>query len=437
MKNLIFTSIFCFVALFLSAQDYSITFSATGESNTVSAVTVENLTQNKSLTLNGNDILRLKGTVTSISDLDYNRTEGIQIYPNPMEDFSLIEFTMRKEGSAKIELLDILGRKLIETQNYLNAGRHSYRINGIVTGMYVLKVNAGGNLFSEKLMSNSNNTSEMLNLTYQNTIPLNDNIGSTKSTNSEIQMQYNSGDVLKFNAKGGVHLSVVVQIITQSKNIEFPFYKCTDPDNRNYATIKMGNQVWMAENFAYLPSISSDASISNSLPYYYVYGNTLKTVSGAKSLDNYKTYGVLYNWTAAKAVKPTGWHLPSITELEAFENYLKNNGFSDGSSIFGGSYIAKSIAATTKWSSSSISKSVGNNLLSNNKSGFSALPGGQLDNEGVFHSIGSNGYWWSSSEHSLITNIASYYMLGFDYTFDFNKLSVFKSYGFSVRYVKD
>lgn len=435
MKNLIFTSIFCFVALFLSAQDYSITFSATGESNEVSAVTVENLTQNKSLTLNGNDILRLKGTVTSTSDLDFNRTEGIQLYPNPMEDFSLIEFTMQEDGSAKIELLDILGRKLIETQNYLNSGKHSYRINGIVKGLYVLKVNAGGNLYSEKLMSNNNNISEMLNLTYQNTIPLNDNIRSTKSANSEVQMQYNSGDVLKFNAKGGVHLSVVVQAISQSKNIEFPFYKCTDPDNRNYATIKMGNQVWMAENFAYLPSISPEASISSSLPNYYVYGNTFKTVSGAKSLDNYKTYGVLYNWTAAKAVRPSGWHLPSIAELEAFESYLKNNGFSDGSTILG-DYLAKSIAATTKWSSSSIAKSIGNNLLSNNKSGFSALPGGQLDNEGVFHFIGSRGYWWSSSENSF-TNTASYYMLGSDYTFDFNKYSIFKSYGFSVRYIKD
>ena len=60
----------CFLTNYVFSQDYSISFSGTGESNSVASVKVENLTQNKSLTLNGNDVLRLKKVVTGISDLN-------------------------------------------------------------------------------------------------------------------------------------------------------------------------------------------------------------------------------------------------------------------------------------------------------------------------------------------------------------------------------
>jgi D-arabinose 5-phosphate isomerase GutQ len=78
MKKSNLTLVFCMTVFFLSAQDYLITFSGSGENTTVSNVIVENMTQGKSLTLNGNDTLHLKSTVTEISDLEYNRTDGIQ-----------------------------------------------------------------------------------------------------------------------------------------------------------------------------------------------------------------------------------------------------------------------------------------------------------------------------------------------------------------------
>jgi len=144
MKNLTF--LFLLLPVLLSAQDYLITFSGTGESSTVSTVIVENLTQNKSLTLSGSDILHLKSTITEISDLVYNQAGGIKFYPNPMKEFSVMEFAMSEECNAKVELFDILGRKLTQTQNYMNRGRHSYRITGLGNGMYVLKVTTCNNV---------------------------------------------------------------------------------------------------------------------------------------------------------------------------------------------------------------------------------------------------------------------------------------------------
>jgi uncharacterized protein (TIGR02145 family) len=410
MKKFNLTFVFCLTVFFLSAQDYLVTFFGSGESTSVSTVIVENMTQGKSLTLNGKETLHLKNDVNKISDLEYNQTEGIQFYPNPMKEFSVLEFAMPEEGAAKIELFDISGRKLTQTQNYLNPGRHSYRITGVGNGIYVLKVTAGNYLYSGKLISEKK-TGEMVHITYENTIRFNDNAAVTKSAKSEILMQYNTGDALKFFATGGEHKSVKVEVISESKNIDFVFYKCTDPDNRNYATVKIGDQVWMAENLAYLPAVGP--------PTGYVYGYTGTDVAAAKDNQNYKDYGVLYDWPAALNACPPGWHLPSDDEWTALTTWL-------GESVAG-----DKMKATSGWY---------DNGNGNNISGFSALPGGLLNYNRDFDHIAKSGFWWSSTERNEYYAWLRSLMYDYDHVIrheSFLNNYLFKGSGFSVRCVKD
>jgi uncharacterized protein (TIGR02145 family) len=416
MKKFNLTFVFCLTVYFLSAQDYLVTFSGSGESTTVSTVTVENMTQGKSLTLNGNETLHLKSTLTEISDLENNRTEGIQFYPNPMKEFSVMEFAMPEEGAAKIELFDISGRKLTQVQNYLNQGLHSYRITGVGNGIYVLKVTAGNYVHSGKLLSD-NKTGEMVNIIYQNTIPFNDNPAVMKSANSEILMQCNTGDMLKFFATGGEHKSVKVEVITESKNIDFAFYKCTDPDNRNYATVKIGTQIWMAENLAFLPAVSPPDPGSSTEPRYYVYDYIGTDVAAAKLTANYSIYGILYNWPAAKAACPPGWHLPSEAEWTDLITFLGGIRSSAGGKL--------KETRTAHWNSP--------NTGATNESGFSALPGGNLE-DGYFGSIGSYGFWWSATE---ISAASAFYQYLKYYNSDVVREGFFKVYGYSVRCVRD
>ena len=57
------------------------------------------------------------------------------------------------------------------------------------------------------------------------------------------------------------------------------------------------------------------------------------------------------------------------------------------------------MAANTDWAASEVEGTIGNDLSANNKSGFSALPGGYRDSKSNFYSQGSAGFWWSVPEY--------------------------------------
>ncbi len=154
-------------------------------------------------------------------------------------------------------------------------------------------------------------------------------------------------------------------------------------DGQAYKTIKIGDQCWMKENLAWLPSVSPPASSSEISPYYYVYGYGGTNISEATATSNYQIYGVLYNWSAALNACPDDWHLPEDDEWTILTDFL------GGESIAGGKMKE---AGTAHWNSP--------NTGSTNSSGFSALPCGYRSSNGTFYKVGDNGLWWSPSLYS-------------------------------------
>ena len=174
-------------------------------------------------------------------------------------------------------------------------------------------------------------------------------------------------------------------------------------DNNTYGMINIGSQVWMAENLKYLPAVVGPATGSETEPYYYVYGYDGTDVAEAKATDNYQTYGVLYNWTAAMAgagstnnnpsgvqgVCPTGWHLPSYAEWQQLASFL------GGGSVAGGKLKEEGFA---HW--------LEPNTGATNETGFTALPGGFREkNDNTFKEIQQYGIWWSTYYFSGVTLI--------------------------------
>jgi uncharacterized protein (TIGR02145 family) len=188
-------------------------------------------------------------------------------------------------------------------------------------------------------------------------------------------------------------------------------------DEEVYIWIKIGKQIWMAENLAYLPAVSRSTDGSNTYPKYYVYGYEGTSVASAKNNANYAIYAVLYNWNAAKTACPLGWHLPTDYEWTALTTFL------GGESIAGGKMKE---AGMEHWD---------RNTDATNESGFSALPGAyKAINEGGFYGIEGCGDWWSSTEHS--SDEAWLRSLS-NYDNEVQRKYIYKLGGFSVRCIRD
>jgi len=181
----------------------------------------------------------------------------------------------------------------------------------------------------------------------------------------------------------------------------------TDQDGNTYNYLTYGDQVWTLENAAM-------ETYRDGTPIPQVTDNTeweSLTTGAWAYYDNDSTKGKLYNWYAVmgihdtdpdtpnKEFAPEGWHVSSDAEWTTLEEYLIANDYNyDGTTT--GNKIAKSIASTTGWNTSTDLGAVGNDQSLNNSSGFNAFPEGNRDDSGSFLNEGSNAIFWSSTETS-------------------------------------
>jgi uncharacterized protein (TIGR02145 family) len=194
-----------------------------------------------------------------------------------------------------------------------------------------------------------------------------------------------------------------------------------DIEGNIYNTVRIGTHVWMAENLKTtkfkdstdIPFVTDNKNW-NALfkPGYFWYDNDEKA--------NKKTYGALYNWYAVSTNKlcPAGWHIPGYAEWTTMINALKG-----GERVAGGKLKE---TGTIHWRSP--------NKRATNSSGFTALPGGFRNSNGIFHDIGIYGGWWINTETSAAK--AFYRGLVYDHGTAGSGESL-KADGFSVRCLSD
>ena len=215
----------------------------------------------------------------------------------------------------------------------------------------------------------------------------------------------------------------------------------TDIDGNVYNTVQIGNQCWMKENlrttrYASGTSIALGSSTSTTMAYRYYPNNNSSNVS---------TYGYLYNWKAVmrnssssvanpsgvQGICPDGWHVPSDAEWTQLTDYV--GGQSQYYCSNNPENIAKALASTSNWTSSTGTCTVGNSQSTNNATGFSALPAGSYSNYGYNYS-GLLAYFWSAAESS--SSDAYFRLLGYGNAPVYRR-SNNQYNGYSVRCVRD
>lgn len=410
------------------AQNYQISFAGTGASTTVDSVLVENLTQCTDTILDGSDTLQLSGTVGT-DELNTDADNTIYVYPNPMTGNCTVGFETTAQGKMTIELYEMSGKKILQEQELLSIGHHIYNLSGISNGTYTMKIVSDCYSYTAKIVCVNATESKPIikhiesiqGIVRQSTVSRTENTGNLKGGRSAIYMQYNNGDRLKLTgfSGGGFH-TIVMLVPIQDTSIIFNFVSCTDADSNHYAVVQIGTQIWMAENLKgthyrnsdTIPNVTNNTQWSNLTTGAYCDYNNISS--------NSTIYGKLYNWYAvndSRKIAPVGWHIPTDAEWTILEDYLVDW------NVAGGKLKE---ACSILWCSPNIGAS--------NESGFTALPGGERNNNGVYGSLSFFGNWWSTTYENS-TN-AWYMGLGCDYNSMWQNYFL-KKYGYSVRCVRD
>lgn len=433
------------VYLFLSvqSQNYYLSFTASGESNSIDSIIVENLSQCKKITINGNDILNLVCN-TDFSDHSINENY-VFCYPNPSKGQLQIILNSYISDETFIRLYDMYGKLIFENFFNLPAGKHQFELNSLPPGVLYLSIENKYNKFNQNLISLNNNfsnpTIKYKGITKE--IPIERNKQYENINFSVIQMQYNYGDKIKFLAFSGIYKTVLVAQPQSNQTINFTFVRCVDNNGNSYAVVKIGNQWWMAENL-------------NSGIYANI---TSPQISGTKFCMNINgvadptcPMGGLYEWhnlmkgasgcngsgpppndrcpTPVKGLCPDGWHIPSHYEWTTLLRNISNNPnafpYNMNSGVFGTNEggMLKENCSDFWWSP---------NAGATNITGFTALPGGDTW-AGVFEDYGQSAYFWTST--------AYFNYSPWVYALNYSVPMVGRSFyvpenGFSCRCVKD
>jgi uncharacterized protein (TIGR02145 family) len=185
----------------------------------------------------------------------------------------------------------------------------------------------------------------------------------------------------------------------------------TDIDGNKYATVKIGNQIWMKENLKVTQAHNGSQIVS------YIYNN---------NTSNLVPYGRLYTWNVAmngsttekaQGICPDGWHIPSDEEVKQMEMAL-------------GMTRTEADMANT-WRGNTI----GTKLKAGGSSGFDVMLSGRRSSAGSYSFLGQVEYFWTSTESGNLYAWRRCFDLYDDKVGRYDTFQ--KSYGFSVRCIKN
>ena len=209
-----------------------------------------------------------------------------------------------------------------------------------------------------------------------------------------------------------------------NSNIEYGSF-VDSRDGQVYKTVKISNQVWMAQNLNYADSVKTPSLKGRS----WCYGD---------QSEKCKVAGRLYTWSAAidsvqlatrdcgyghecaipsvvQGICPEGWHLPNKSELFTLSATAESNGS-------GGSALKSQIG----WY---------NNSRNTDTYGFSAIPVGYRSHTGKYLEAGGYMHFWADDEEDAESSYAT------SLTYTLNSIRILysnnKNDGLSVRCIKN
>ncbi len=478
----------CLMVTFLDAQSTVITFTGRDSLNhhiPLSRVVVSNLTKGWQETLLWPDTV-LMMSATGIGEVETQNFASLRLSqnnPNPFDGTTFVNLQVAEPGDVAVEITDIAGR-IVGANNYspLQPGTHEIRITLSTPGLYFLTARQNGRTATVKMVNRGKGGGNAV--AFAGIVGANNDSPLPQPKNAHrgaTDNPFDPGDQMEyvgFAMQNGteVESSHVVQAQESSQTVVLTFAggavvdekSCpgtptvTDHEGNVYATVQIGNQCWMRDNLRTTTSPSTGTYLIPPAGTDYTYtGKQAFWYNNDSATYAPMNYGLLYNWNAAvdtfntaygetsvntsnnnalwvsftshrRGICPAGWHLPSDAEWTVLTNYVKTqNEYVCG---WNTDYIAKALASTEGWAANTNNCAVGNDPITNNATGFSAIPAGCIQSSS-FGGLGVVASFWSSKQ-SLYSYLAWYRSLQF-YNSVVNSFDLSKCFGFSVRCLRD
>ena len=203
-----------------------------------------------------------------------------------------------------------------------------------------------------------------------------------RSEQENSRQEYNLSNIKESDSE---EWSSMISDLGSNKMVRFEREYSTFTDARDgkiYKTVKINDQIWMAENLNYV--------VDDSWCYNNIDSNCV-------------IYGRLYKWDAAMMTCPTGWRLPNT---EDWNNLVLIAGgkrqYIEDELYYYWSEAGEKLKSNTNWNichDYDEDNFVDCDGGGTDNLGFSALPGGFRGVGGNFYEVGAYGYWWGATEY--------------------------------------
>lgn len=337
-------------------------------------------------------------------------------YPNPFNPTTRFVITIPVSGIVKVEVFNLLGQTVADViEETFDAGTNyiDIELNGLPNGFYISRITIDNKYTVVKKLMLIYGSQHLTTSGSPINTPLN------KSNNTYLETNIDSlvATSLIIGRKTFTNLPSIISDTLDLGNLTIERSCSGTPtvlyEGKTYNTVQIGDQCWLRENLDVgVMILGSQWQTNNGVIEKYCYDD---------DPNNCITYGGLYQWdeamqydttAGARGICPSGWHIPTLTQLQTLSATVGANGNAlkeIGQGIGGGA---------------------GTNTTS-----FSALLAG-FGSLGYFTYLGDNAFVWSSTQSSALLTYAYYLVLYYD-NGNINLIGNLKNFGLSVRCVKD
>ena len=323
----------------------------------------------------------------------------IQIMPNPFDSKTKVNIYSTENTPAKLEIVDMMGRKYAECSSDLTQGNNYYELTLNTPQTYLLSVHTKFGTRSVKMINTGHRGNNSIFRTGEGKQVAKVLVESTRSHDFMpgdlmIYTGYSQQGERVFASSPFRHAQETSEEITLLFDIHND-KACpgtptvTDVDGNIYSTVQIGSQCWMKEDLR-TTHYADNTPITLTDEYDYESEDPLRKIPTCA--DYYgepvdvPEYGYLYNWPAVmhgsassdadpsgcQGICPDGWHVPSRSEWLQLRDFVS----SQPEYLCNGNpaNIAQALADSIGWLPNYSDNGCSLNAPCSNATGFSALP---------------------------------------------------------------